>query len=304
MSDRIGLRQLRAFHAVMMTGSIGAAAERLHLSQPAISKQLTALEHALHLHLFHRRSGRETTPTPDGIAYYRAIESTILALEDLEPIARNIRDGRRNRIRIAATPPLINSAPLMEAVARFLETNPDVQISLEPRHRLDIEQWVVTRQIDIALALLPGNHPDLTSVPFVETHAVVALRRDHPLAELTRITPDDLISESVILPSQQPLRVKIDAALDAVNTIMRPTHEATSATTCCRMALTGLGVAICDPFSPTAFGSGDLVTRPWHPTVALTYGVLVNHSPRSDDMSAELMELLRDRFVAAMPHTG
>jgi DNA-binding transcriptional LysR family regulator len=288
----------------MITGSIGAAAERLHLSQPAISKQLTALEHALDLRLFNRRSGRETTPTPDGIAYCRAIESTIIALEDLEPIARNIRDGRRNRIRIAATPPLINSAPLMEAVARFLETNPDVQISLEPRHRLDIEQWVVTRQIDIALALLPGNHPDLTSVPFVKTHAVVALRRDHPLAELTRITADDLISESVILPSQQPLRVKIDAALDAAKTVMRPTHEATSATTCCRMALTGLGVTICDPFSPTAFGSGDLVTRPWHPNVALTYGVLVNRSSRSDDMSAELMELLRDRFVAAMSRTG
>ena len=148
MADRIGLRQLRAFHAVMVTGSIGAAAERLNLTQPAISKQLSGLEHALDIRLFNRRSGRETTPTQEGVDYYKAIETTIAGLEDLAPIARTIRERGRKRIRFAATPPVMNSARLMSALHRFLAAHPDTHMSLEVRHRMDIEDWVAARQID------------------------------------------------------------------------------------------------------------------------------------------------------------
>ena len=83
MSNRLGLRQLRAFHAVMTGGSITAAAEKLHLSQPTISKQLTALEGALNLKLFERGSGSAATPTRQGVAFFKAIEATIAGLDSI-----------------------------------------------------------------------------------------------------------------------------------------------------------------------------------------------------------------------------
>ena len=182
MANRIGLRQLRAFHAVMVTGSIGAAAERLNLTQPAISKQLSGLEHALDIRLFNRRSGRATTPTQEGVDYYKAIETTIAGLEDLAPIARTIRAGGRKRIRFAATPPVMNSARL-------------------------------------------------------------------------------LAGHTAILPSRQTLRSRIDAELERSGAVVTAELECSSALTCCRMAAAGLGVPVCDAFSPTAFSPADLATR-------------------------------------------
>ena len=261
MANRIGLRQLRAFHAVMVTGSIGAAAERLNLTQPAISKQLSGLEHALDIRLFNRRSGRATTPTQEGVDYYKAIETTIAGLEDLAPIARTIRAGGRKRIRFAATPPVMNSAHLMSALHRFLGAHPNTHVSLEIRHRMEIEDWVAARQIDIALALLPSNHPALLAIPFVDTMAVAAMRPDHPLAELETVGPADLAGHTAILPSRQTLRSRIDAELERSGAVVTAELECSSALTCCRMAAAGLGVTVCDAFSPTAFSPADLATR-------------------------------------------
>ena len=300
MADRIGLRQLRAFHAVMVSGSITAAAERLNLTQPAISKQLLALEQALDLRLFHRRSGRASTPTQEGIDYYKAIETTIAGLEELTQAANTVRG--RKRIRIAATPPLINSAPLMASINRFLDTHPDTLFSLEPRHRLEIEDWVAARQIDVALALLPAAHPDLIATPLVETQAVVVLRPNHPLAHLDTVSWNSLEADRIIFPSRQPLRLRIDAQLkqqqqqqQQQQTRLAPL-ESSSAITCCRMAAAGLGVAVCDPFSPTAFSSSELLTKRLEPSVRLTYGALVSRSVQTDAVVAELCGLLGAEF--------
>ncbi|CAK9058817.1 Regulatory protein NocR, partial [Durusdinium trenchii] len=296
MADRIGLRQLRAFHAVMVTGSIGAAAERLNLTQPAISKQLSGLEHALDIRLFNRRSGRATTPTQEGVDYYKAIETTIAGLEDLAPIARTIRERGRKRIRFAATPPVMNSARLMSALHRFLAAHPDTHMSLEVRHRMDIEDWVAARQIDIALALLPSNHPALLAIPFVDTVAVAAMRPDHPLAQMDAVGPKDLVPHTVIFPSRQMLRSRIDAELERSGAVVTAQLESSSALTCCRMAAAGLGVTVCDAFSPTAFSPADLVTRKWTPSVPLTHGALINRAIDVGDTVQSLMDVLKEEF--------
>lgn len=296
MSNRLGLRQLRAFHAVMVTGGVTPAAERLNLTQPAISKQLSALEHALGLKLFHRRSGRATVPTPQGVEFYRAIEATITGLDEIGTIASNISANTMRRLRVAATPPLINSAPLMTAVETFLGDQGDTHISLEPRHRLEIEDWVAARQIDLALALLPSNHPALTSLSLTDTCAVAVMRADHPLVSETTITPAQLAGERVILPSRQPLRTRIDADLRSADADLEVGLEASSAITCCRMAAAGLGVAICDPFSPTAFPGTAIVTRPWSPPVSLTYGVLFNGTQDMDPLAESLLDCIKSVF--------
>jgi len=304
MSNRLGLRQLRAFHAVMVTGGVTAAAERLNLTQPAISKQLSALEHALGLKLFHRRSGRATIPTPEGVEFYRSIEATIAGLDEIGAIARRIQQNTTRPLRVAATPPLINSAPVMAAVKTFLERHGDTHISLEPRHRLDIEDWVATRQIDLALALLPSNHPALSAVALTETEAVAVMGADHPLAAQAHITPAHLTGERLILPSRQPLRSRIDAALRQTGETLEAQLEASSAITCCRMAAAGLGVALCDPFSPTAFPGAAIVTRPWSPAVSLTYGALHTAAQEMDPAADALLDCIRSEFSHRPAPTG
>nr|WP_306266175.1 LysR family transcriptional regulator [Pararhizobium sp. IMCC3301] len=297
MSNRLGLRQLRAFHAVMVTGSVTVAATRLNLTQPAISKQISALEHAVGLRLFNRRSGRATTPTQQGIEFFRTIEPTIAGLDEIETIARDIGNQARRRLRIAATPPLINSAPLMAAIARFMEREPDARLALEPRHRLDIEDWVAARHIDLALALLPTKHPALKTIPLVETQVVAVMTKGHRLARERVITPELIDGEVLILPSRQPLRTRIDAELKRIGREVSVSIESSSAITCCRMAAAGLGIAVCDPFSATAFPSDDVVTREWTPQVSLTYGALVNKEQEMEPATSALLEAVSAEFA-------
>lgn len=301
MSNRIGLRQLRAFHAVMMCGSVSAAAERLNLTQPAISKQISALEFALEIRLFQRRSGSTMSPTREGREFFRAAEATISGLEDLQTIAREIVERGRRRVRVAATPPLLNSAPLMLALQRFSATHPNVHIALEARSRLDIEDWLVNRQIDFALALLPASNPALEIEPLTEARVIAAMTPDHPLAGHHQLTPELLAGHRVILTSRQPMRTLIDGVLERSDQQLSADLEVSSALTCCRLAASGLGVALCDPFSPTAFDGRALVIRDWQPAVALTYGLLMPSGAHPTDESAALLTEIRTAFAEVSP---
>ncbi|MCY4007597.1 MAG: LysR family transcriptional regulator [Rhodobacteraceae bacterium] len=297
MMNRLSLRQLRAFHAVMISGSVTAAAKRLNLTQPAISKQLNALEDSLGLQLFHRRSGRAATPTHVGVEFFRAIEPTIVGLDEIGSIAETIAESGCYRLRIAATPPLINSAPFMTALARFAEKMPGAHVSLEPRHRLEIEDWVVARRIDLALALLPLDHPGLEAIPLVTTHAVAVVPKGHPLSGQDTMTPSDLEDVPIILPSRQPLRTRIDIAQEGSSQRLEADYEATSAITAVRLAASGLGVAICDPFSPTAFDA-DLAVVPWKPEIPLVYGALFSRGQNLEAAAEVLLKLIRETFAA------
>ena len=295
MSNRIGLRQLRAFHTVMICGSVTAAAERLNLTQPAISKQLSALEDSLQLKLFHRQSGRSTTPTRAGMEFFRAIEPTLVGMDEIGTLAARIAKSGRPRLRIAATPPLINSAPLMTALSRFAEEMPGTHVSLEPQHRVEIEDWVVARRIDLALALLPLDHPGLKAVPLVQTRAIAIVPENHPLAGYDTITPSDLDNVPVIFPSRQPLRTRLDAVLEGSGAELEATYEASSNITVARLAISGLGVAICDPFSPTAFDGGFSIVQ-WKPEVSLVYGALYSKGQELEPTAEVLLGFVREAF--------
>lgn len=295
MIGSVKMRQLRAYQAVMVSGSVSTAAEALNLTQPAISKQLAALEQALDLQLFIRKKGGPMTATREGIAYYKAIEAVLEGVNSLKDIAREVAEHSRPRLRIAATPPLLNSRTLMDALRRFRAEHPTARLALEPRHRLEIEDWVMSGQVDIGMALLPVEHPGLTAIPLIETRAVAVVPRSHPDPE--RIGPAELRDHTVILPSRQPLRTRIDPHLEDAHGRIPIDIESSSALTCCRLVAAGLGVSVCDPFSPTAFPSPGIRVVPWEPEVTLTYGVLVKKGQQLGATVESLLRHIRERFL-------
>lgn len=290
----ITLRQLRAFQAVMTNGSINAAAERLHLTQPAVSKQLTGLEEALKISLFHRGSGRSVTPTSEGLAFYKAIEPTLENLGNLSTIASEVARRTRPRLRFGAPTPMLNSPPIIQALHRCKQDNPGVVLSLEQRTRLELEDWMVSRQIDLAFGLLPVENPLITAVPLIMTEAVAAVSPDHRLATRQEICHDDLIGEPLILPSRQLLRNRIDVGLwDLQGQVVM---EPTSSLSCPAMAASGLGVAVCDPFSVSIFSRKNVITLRLRPRIPLEYGVLHQKESTPDDVIQALIELIRDEL--------
>ena len=301
MSSNITLRQLRAFQAVMTTGSVTAAAEKLHLTQPALSKQLTGLEEVLNLRLFHRRSGMTITPTREGVAFYKAIEATLDNIANLPVLAEEVARNNKRRLRFVSTPPLLNSPYIMSAVKRFAARLPDVRLALEQRNRLEIEDWVTSRQVDLAFALLPSENPLTTGRPCVDTEAVAVVAATHPLAGREEVSLAELARERLILPNRQPLRYRIDAMFpgETLDVVVETTSSISLAPT----AATGIGVAVCEPFSPSIFTDRNIRILRIRPAIPLTYGILLPRGFSVDPLVDTLIELIREETaVLERPH--
>lgn len=294
MSNRIKLRQLRAYQAIMSTGSITSAAERLNTTQPAISKHLAALEEAIGMVLFNRRRGGPMNPTRAGTRFYKAIEGTLWGLDSIADIAREITEHSRARLRIVGTEPLINSSLLTGALTRFKAKYPNVRFFLEARHRLDIEEWVASRQADIGLALLPAESPLITTRSIIKTRAVAIVADTHRLAKRKSISLSDVEEERLILPSPQLQRSRIDASLSSADKQLNIDIEATSVLTCCKFAASGFGVAICDPFTPNVFSYAGLKVLKWEPEVSLTYGALFHREDEESEIIEEVLQFIRE----------
>jgi DNA-binding transcriptional LysR family regulator len=123
------IHQLKTFVAVAREGSITRASEQLHLSQPAVSAQIKAIEEALGVTLF-ERTARGMTLTSEGQRILARAEQTLAAHRELMVEATRIKGRVTGRLRLGA-----NSASNDEALGRFLtvlsERFPDVEVALE-----------------------------------------------------------------------------------------------------------------------------------------------------------------------------
>jgi DNA-binding transcriptional LysR family regulator len=97
----MNLRQLEVFRAVIETGSVTRAADRLHVTQPAASKMLAQFERELGFLAF-TRVRKRLTPTPEATAVYREVERTFASIDYLERFASDLRGMRQGRIVLGA----------------------------------------------------------------------------------------------------------------------------------------------------------------------------------------------------------
>lgn len=97
----MNMQRLRAFQAIMRTGSVTLAGHELALTQPAVSKLLKALELEVGFSLFHRANGR-LTATAQGAAFYQRTQRILTDIEELATIARRVAENRLGEIRLVA----------------------------------------------------------------------------------------------------------------------------------------------------------------------------------------------------------
>lgn len=148
--------KLRVFHAVADAGSFTRAADRLGLSQSAISRQISSLEGELGTPLFHRHA-RGLVPTEQGEMLGRAAADMAAKIEGVRSELTETRERPQGRLRIATTVGL-GSGWLTERIDRFIELYPDIKLELV----LDNEEVdVAMREADAAIRLRQPQQPDL-----------------------------------------------------------------------------------------------------------------------------------------------
>jgi DNA-binding transcriptional LysR family regulator len=148
--------KLRVFHAAAEAGSFTHAAETLRLSQSAISRQVSALEHDVGVALFHRHA-RGLVLTEQGEMLYRTAHDVLMKLEAIKTRLTEAKDRPSGVLRVTTTVGL-GAGWLTDRIPEFLDLYPDIQLQLVlANEELDLTM----RQADCAIRLRQPQQPDL-----------------------------------------------------------------------------------------------------------------------------------------------
>lgn len=178
------LRQLKILLAIVENGlNITAAADKLHTSQPGVSKQLKLLEEELGLKIFVRRGKSLEDITPEGedvIGRARTIMSEVAAIQGL---SRQRYQEEAGTLTIATTHTQARYV-LPEVVGRFRRRHPDVRLDMHQGTTEQIATMAADHQVDFAIATGSESlFPDWVLLPCYRWDRTVIVPRDHPLVE-------------------------------------------------------------------------------------------------------------------------
>ncbi|GIX21451.1 MAG: LysR family transcriptional regulator [Gammaproteobacteria bacterium] len=175
------LADLKVFLTVARSGSFSRAAERLHLTQPAVSKRIAALESELGLRLFDRL-GRRVLPTEAGAALIDAAGGVFAAVEEARRRVETLREGVGGRLALA-TSHHVGLHRLPALLRRFIRRHPQVELALRFLDSETACRAVAAGDCELAVVTLPEPPaPPFETVPLWRDPLVVVAAPDHPLA--------------------------------------------------------------------------------------------------------------------------
>lgn len=256
------LRALECLLAAADLGSVTRAARHLHLSQPAISHQLAALEREAGTTLL-TRDRRGVRLTAAGRAALSEARRAVGAAEDAIRIARAVGQGVAGMVRVVCAQSL-TVALLAPVLARWTRDRPDVTIALQE-----------STDPESAFAMLDANETDLLLFPdlgnadfktttVAEEEVVVALPADHPLAARRAIRPPDLQGQPFVhFTPENQLGRWIERHLDGIDLRASVVVRTAVTTHAPQLAAAGLGITVVPSSAITPGFAG--AVRPFDP---------------------------------------
>ncbi|WP_027816133.1 LysR family transcriptional regulator [Paraburkholderia bannensis] len=195
----LDIRQLHYFVAVAEEEHVGRAAERLHISQSPLSRQIAQLEENLGLTLF-ERSQQRIRLTRDGRTFLAETQAFLTHAKRLESLARRLGRGDEGGLCIGYLENAMHSGVLPHALRQLRAERPDTHIALYNHQSADQLTGLRQRSLDIALVAEPppADDPDLLAAQVLDDPMLIAMPEDHPLAKAAKVTPDDLAAQKWI----------------------------------------------------------------------------------------------------------
>jgi DNA-binding transcriptional LysR family regulator len=192
------LRQIRSFLSIAETLHFGRTAELIHLSQPALSLQIKALEEEVGVRLF-ERNRRKTRLTAAGLAFRDDAAAALSQLEQAMRSARLAANGKLGLLRIGFVS-TAGSEIVPNIVRQFRELNPEVEFSL--RNILTGEQvrMLETGALDIGFLRVPiGEHSALEVVTVHRERFVLVVPSSHKLAKRKRVRLREVAGQDFVM---------------------------------------------------------------------------------------------------------
>ncbi len=241
MSRRqLTIRQLEVLDAVGREGSVTAAANALHLTQPAVSMQLRQLEELLELSLF-EPVGRGLQITEPGRDLAAMAGDLLLRLDDFSSAARELRGVRRGRVRLGVVSTAKYFAPRL--LAQFLKAYPGLDLKLNVYNRARIIEQLQSYAIDLGIMGRPPEGASLVGTPFAPNPLGIIAAPSHPLSLRRQLTPEDLEKEPFIVrEAGSGTRIAMDRYFTDVGVSITTVMETDSNETIKQAVMAGIGI--------------------------------------------------------------
>ncbi|CAM3860446.1 LysR family transcriptional regulator [Bordetella tumulicola] len=257
----MNLRQLEVFRAIMISGSVSGAAQLLHVSQPAVSRLIAYTEQRLELVLFERIKGR-LYATKEARQLFGESESIYQNLQRFNELAHGLSRQAGGALRIVCSPSLAHGL-LPLAIAAFARVYPDVRITLAGLQLSDLVDRVTTQRADLAVAMVPLQHPHLQVHNVFRNRVVAVLPPGHRLLRKARIAVSDLRGERLIgYHPDTPLQQAIQQMFDAKKILPTRVAEVEQIHVACAMVQLGVGIALIDELAVLNGAWSTLEIRP------------------------------------------
>jgi LysR family transcriptional regulator for metE and metH len=222
----VELRDLELLDTIAEVGTLTAAAERLYVSQPALSQRLARLEDRLGGPLFDRE-GRKLVVTPAGVRMLSSARAVLAELRSAERDLREIRAGRDRRVRFTAQcsttyqwlPPVISA---------LRDKHPGTEVRIEQVAGDETLAALLDDRVDVALVTKPDQLMERVHlVPLFRDQMVAVVAADHPWARRSHVTARDFTDVHLVLydlydqgrSPAQPLPIPATARPGRVSTV-------------------------------------------------------------------------------------
>jgi DNA-binding transcriptional LysR family regulator len=287
------VKWLRALQVVVASKSLTEAAERLYVTQSAVSRMIASLEKELGFALFSRVGGRLSI-TPQGEAFYIEAERALAGLDEIGRVGAAIRTGGGIYLRIFAMSSFVSDL-LPDALERFIADYPTIGVSIDIRGGRDSFSWDAGRRFDIGFVVLPLDQHAPQTQTFAQVPMLAAMRKDHPLARRRSLTLAELAPERLILtPPTSLLRRWIDGQFAAVRHAPQSQIEISSLAGACLLAAQGAGIALAEPLSVYGVRNPDLITRPLQPAMKVSLSFVLRADRKPSAIAERFMTLARE----------
>ncbi len=279
---RIEIKHLRTLVALRDTGSLVEAAQRVHLTQSALSHQLKELEDRLGQPVVIRKS-KPIKFTDSGERLLQLAERILPAIDQTEQDILRLAAGKHGRLHIAIE---CHSCFewLMPTIDEFREDWPDVEIDLISGFNFEPLPALTRSELDLVITSDPQPLAGIRYIPLFEYEAQLCVGRNHALAKKALIEPQDFASETLITYPVESSR------LDVFKYFLQPAGVTPAATRTAELTLMIIQLV--------ASGRGVCVLPNWAITDYLAKGYVVARSLGDDGVWAKLYAAVREENAA------
>lgn len=256
----ITLRQLRAFKAIVETGSFTKAAEQLHITQSALSGLIKEFENILDLRLFDRTT-RTLSLSTTGQHIYPMVTRILYDVENMAVEVGRLKDLESGSVKVAVSQQLAASV-IPTVIAKFMTVYPNIKVTLDDCSVDSVIESVNTGVVDFGIGPERDIGDSLSGEMLFDLPFYVVVPNNHPFVELSHVNWNDLQHETLITLSGMFGQLLIqDLPIEYAEIIKNATHRVNFLTTAFSMVAQNLGVTFCLPYSRARVAQSGLQMR-------------------------------------------